>query len=133
MKIQLIDLELFYPIVEEWCKGNNFPIVDSGLLSDKVFVCFNDKEKPTHCISVYFTNSGICWIGFPITNPKIDIVEKKECLNYLLQSLVFMINEMGYRYIFTTSKTKTIEDKLQTLGFHIGDSNVNHYILKLNN
>lgn len=131
MKVKPVNLKDFYKTLVKWWEGHNFPVVDSGFLSDKIFVCYNEKGDETYAISVYCANSGLCWLGFPVSNPNLTKEEKKGCFDGLLDGVIFFLKKVGYKYIFTTSSTKAVERKLLKFGFNEGDIKVNHYIKKL--
>lgn len=119
-----------YSDLTKWFEGHDFPIIDQGFLSDEIMVCFCNNV-PAYTINIYHTNSELCWIAFPLSNPFLSKDEKKGGFDFLFEECIKFAKECGYKYIFTTSPVEIVQNKLIEHGFTIGDVNVNHYIKKI--
>lgn len=126
-----VKLEEIYDTLLAWWKGHNFPALSPDFLSDEVFVCYNDDSEPTYSICLYHTNSNLCWVGFPVSNPNLSKEDKEGCFDALIQAVLDYSRQAGYKFVFTTSPVKVVQDKLLNFGFDEGDVQVNHYIKKL--
>jgi hypothetical protein len=126
--VNIINTKDFYPIMKSWFREHNFPILDEDFLSTITMVRYTKENQPSHCISVYHTSSKLCWIGFPLSNPYINKEEKEGGIEELLQEVEIVAKGFGYKYIFTTSMDKKLQDKFSNSGFSVGDEGVNHYI-----
>lgn len=130
MKIKIHQQEEVYDILTNWMRGHNFPEIAIDMLSSKIFVCYNN-EIPIYAISFYDTNSRLCWIGFPLSNPYVTKKGKEGGLDELLKYVEKYAIDGHYRLMFTTSSVSIIDDVLKNNGFILGDEKVNHYIKQL--
>jgi hypothetical protein len=131
LKVLLKKTRKFYPEMVKWWEGHGFPVLTEDFLPPHTFVCYNDYKKPVYCISLYNTDAQVCWVGWPISNPEVPKEESKGCFNYLFESIEVSLKEAGYKYIFTTSATESVERQLKKTGFYQADVSVNQYVKEL--
>ena len=129
MKIVKLKVEEFYPVMKHWWVNRNkkFPVVPVDMLPEEVFVCIKE-DTPIYCVTIYHTNSKLCWIAWQISNPEVSEEFKEGGLTYLLDSVSNSMLSAGYKYVFTTSGTDQVIKSLLDSGFSEGDKNTNHYI-----
>ena len=121
--------EDFLYTLDEWCEGNKFPNLHLSILPENVYV-YSDEGIYTHCVFVYETNSAICWLSFPVANPFID--KGRGRLSDLFLKVENLMKDRGYSIMFTTSSTPKVKGVLNSLGYLMGDENVNHYFKTVN-
>ena len=126
MEVNQVETKQFYNTLKDWCSGNNFPEVSPSILPSTTFVCYNNDKKPAYSVCFYNTDSGLCWIGFPLKNPDKS-VEKEGCLEFLFKGVESYAKESGYQVMFTTSNTPPVVSRLINLGYGVADENVNQY------
>ena len=127
MKVKNIKTGEFYPTLKSWWEGHNFPVLDINFLPEEVFVCYNG-DIAIYAICFYHTDSGLCWVGFPVSNPFVGKETKEDGFEKIMTAVSEYAKQAGYNYIFTTSPIKYVQDILLETGFNLGDSNVNHYL-----
>lgn len=127
MTVKSILTEDFYGTLKLWWEEHKFPTLDISFLPEQFFVCYNGHVA-THAMCVYQTDSGLCWTAFPTSNPLISHETKQGGLDVLMEGVTRYAKEEGYKYIFTTSPVKRVQEALVASGFNLGDENVNHYI-----
>lgn len=116
----------YLTLVEWWIdqKWNNILLPEmlpkTGLIEDGVCAMF-----------LYKSDSSIAWIGFPIANPKSDKNVRNQALNDIINGLIELGKEDGYKQIFTTSNIPKLIDRYKNLGFGVGDENVLQLIKKV--
>lgn len=120
----------FYSTFCDWCEQHSFPIINSLILPENVFVCYEAKT-PIYCTWAWKTDSKLLWTGFPASNKEVSFDKKIGGLDYLIEEINEYAKEQEYLTVFTTSGTESIINSLTNNGFIIGDSSVNHYFKKL--
>lgn len=128
MEVKLIRTESFYDTMRYWWDGHKWAHVSPAMLPETTFVCFNEEGKPVYSMCFYNTDSHLCWLGWQLSNPYLDMKEKEGCFDFLFKEVEKYSKEMGYQVMFTTSKTPVVIDTLKGNGYLEGDINVNHYI-----
>lgn len=131
MTVQVGNTKDYYDLVTQWWVGHKFPIVPVDMLPEHLFVTYNSSGELTHFMFIYHTNSNLCWLAFPVSNPNLSKEDRKGCLEGMMKASVEYCKQMGFRYIFTTSPVESIQSKLTSVGFELGDEGVNHYIKML--
>jgi len=131
MRVELIKTEKFYPTMQRWWKGQNFPDVSPSMLPENTLVCYNEEDNPTYSVCFYNTDSNLAWLGWEIANPELSSEQKKGGLEFLFKAACKLAENLGYQVVFTTSKTPAIKANLEKSGFVVGDEDVNHYIKTL--
>lgn len=127
MTVRKVSTEVFYPTLKEWWTEHNFPLLGLDFLPQTVFVCYSGFIA-THAILFYNTDSGLCWIAFPTSNPFLESEAKDGGLETLLKGVSEYAKVNNYQYIFTTSPVEKVKEALLKTGFNLGDENVNHYL-----
>lgn len=120
----------FYPMYKKWCCLHNFPILEEQNTPQYIYITYNDQNTPIYCCFLWNTDSRMCIIGYPVSNPEVEYKEKEGGLEHLFQTIKENIAGI-YDLIWTTSATPRIIEVLEKVGFELGDQNVNHYICKV--
>lgn len=128
MTVQIGNTRDYYDMLSQWWKGHKFPIVASDMLPEKIMLTRNNDNVLTHAMFVYETNSDLCWLAFPVSNPSLTRPQKKGCLEAMMKASIEYCKQLGFKYVFTTSPVEAIQTKLTSVGFQLGDENVNHYL-----
>lgn len=132
MELKIFRSTEIYQLLKTWWEGHSFPVLPLEFLSSELFAIETVKGDLAYVINVYKTNSGFCWIGFPLSNPFIPKEDKDGLFQELLKQVEEVAKEWGYAFIFTTSSVKYIDEEMEKAGFALGDQNVKHYIKHIN-
>lgn len=119
--------EDIYDTVVSWWVGHSFPPLSIDFLPTECFIISNEG-KQLYAMFFYHTNSNLCWFAFPVSNPDLTKEEKGNGLLKLIEGMTEYAVQNGYKFIFTTSPVKPVQDCLLENGFQLGDVNVNHYV-----
>jgi len=119
---------------ENWLKrawesrqGIDFPV---RLLSDTGLVVVNGIY-PVAAAFLYKTNSKVAWLGWPITEPESTPEARSEALNMIFEKLHVMAKLEDYELIWTTSGIPALQERLEELGYKVGDEGINQYFKEL--
>lgn len=123
--------ESFYSTAKRWWKDWNFNIIAEEALPKNVAVCYLNDGTPIYAVFVYFTDSSLVWLGFPVSNKNIAWKDKKGGLTYLIQELTNYLSANGVRMVITTTSSNSFSQSLEANGYVVGDSDVKHYIKTL--
>lgn len=77
---------------------------------------------------VYYTNSKACWLEFIVSDFNYRESDRRECLIFLVNVLSELVKDKGYKYIYTSLKSKSLIDVYSECGFELGSTNCNEMI-----
>jgi hypothetical protein len=129
MRSEILNTQTIIPTLTAWAEGNKFPMEFVNILPAKTLVVFNE-DIPVYAVGIYDTSSPVCWMGFVIANPATTKEQRKGGLRFITEEAINYAKYNGYKLMFTTSNTPSIEAKLKECGFIEGDTNVNQYFIK---
>lgn len=77
---------------------------------------------------IYLTNSKIAWIEFIISNKQYKEKDRKDAIQFLINSLSAIAEESGAGYGYAVLKHKGLIDYYQNSGFEQSDKNVTEMV-----
>jgi len=116
-----------YDRVCGWWRAHNFPILPINFLPFEGFIISNEDTE-LYAVFLYVTDSDLCWLTFPVSNPIASYEEKRGAMEQLFQDVGNSAKDAGYNFMFTTSPLASVQEALIGAGFTLGDENVNHYM-----
>lgn len=116
-----------YIKVCEWWKAHGWPMLAPDFLPFEGYIISKD-EVELYAVFLYVTDSSVCWLTFPVSNPEATHEQKQGGLEQLFLDVAEDAKKEGFRYMFTTSPLPRIQEALINTGFNLGDQNVNHYM-----
>ncbi len=116
-----------YEKVCSWWMYHNFPTLPIDFLPFEAFTISND-EIELYTVFLYVTDSSLCWLTFPVSNPEATFEEKQGAMEQLFKEVGEYAKKEGYKFMFTTSPLLRVQEALIASGFSLGDENVNHYM-----
>lgn len=122
-KINKLD---FYDMYVLMSKAHNFPVLRIENI-DEVYVQHKDNLL-TYSIFLYNTGSGMCLLGYPLSNKEVGYKLREGCLDKLFVDMEKICKEKGYNLIWTISSTERVIESLKENGYQKGDENVQTYI-----
>lgn len=130
-EVREVRLSEFYRVLKLWWSIHEFPLISPSFLPETIWVSYSGNT-PTHSVFCYKTNSNVCWLSFPTSNPALLSTARKGGLTNLFNKVEEVVGKEGYEYMFTTSGTTSIEGALGKVGYTKGDSDISHYTKKIN-
>ena len=128
----LLKLKKYIPLlhsrlIRQWWKSQQDIDLDiNSMLSDLGYIAYQEGMPIAACW-LYFTNSPVAWLGFPIANPEADSETRNVALDQIFDKLHLEAGERGHKLIWTTSAVKPIQERLGKHGYTLGDKQVNQY------
>lgn len=127
-KVRIEKTKDFHETMSSWLKLHGWPPLQLEALPDIIFVLNNGFED-CYCCSLYITDSDFGFVAWPVSNKRIKRTEGD--LNILFEEIEKYAKSKGVSILFTTSNTPVIESSLGSLGWGLGDTNVNQYIKRI--
>ena len=78
---------------------------------------------------MYITNSKGVLLEWIISNPKYREEDRNDAINLLLISVENLCKDLGYKYIFSIGRNKSLITTHRNLGWHV-DSKPSYEIIK---
>jgi hypothetical protein len=66
----------------------------------------------------YFTNSGIAFCEFIISNFEYKEKDRKDAIEFLIESISIACKESGHKAVWTVLRNKSLIDKYENCGFN---------------
>ncbi len=124
--MRLIDLNTDYHIICSWWRQHNWPAIAkeflpaTGYIVDGVCAGF-----------LYKTDSKIAWIEYIISNKECDKSVRNDGLDILINKLLDVANEDGFKAIFTSVEHPKLMDRYVSHGFNVTDHNMYNMMRRL--
>ena len=87
------------------------------------------KGEPIVAGFMYITNSKGVLLEWIISNPKYREEDRNDAINLLLISVENLCKDLGYKYIFSIGRNKSLITTHRNLGWHV-DSKPSYEIIK---
>lgn len=117
--------EYDYETLSSWWKDNRFPAPPRDMLPENGT---GGIMVSSHGIDVcsgflYLTNSKAAWCEWIVSDFNYRESDRADCILFLINSLKEIAKQNGFKYIYTTVKSKPLIEKYEQCGFVKGDSN----------
>jgi hypothetical protein len=123
MKIEFLK-ESDYETLCEWWKGWKWEVPTKDFLPENGLgglMVYSDSDEPVCAGFVYFTNSKVAWMEFIISDPNYKGEDRNHLIDILINALLELIKEKGYKFAFTLAKHKYFQDRLLDSVFIFGE------------
>lgn len=77
---------------------------------------------------IYTTNSGVALTEFVISDKNYKESDRGEAIQLLIDCIILMIKDMGYKYGHVILKNKSLLNKYKESGYIVSDDNVTEMI-----
>lgn len=94
-------------------------------------IIIESNGQPVCAGFLFFTNSKMCWIEFIVSNFKYREKDRGECIELLINILSSIAEKEGFKYIYTSLKSKPLVQKYLNCGFELGDNNCQELIKRI--
>jgi len=103
-------LEQDYSMLEEWWKAWGWPPVSKDVLPDNGTggVMIEYKDKPIVAGFIYWSNSGMCWFDWVISDPNGNKRARPLAVKFLIQTVEQMVKDAGKKCIMSISRSNSL-------------------------
>ena len=103
-------LEQDYSMLEEWWKAWGWPPVSKDVLPDNGTggVMIEYKDKPIVAGFIYWSNSGMCWFDWVISDPDGNKRARPLAVKFLIQTVEPMVKDAGKKCIMSISRSNSL-------------------------
>ena len=103
-------LEQDYSMLEEWWKAWGWPPVSKDVLPDNGTggVMIEYKDKPIVAGFIYWSNSGMCWFDWVISDPDCNKRARPLAVKFLIQTVEQMVKDAGKKCIMSISRSNSL-------------------------
>lgn len=123
MEVRPYKVEDYEELFKWWSKHNWTPL-SPDLLPETGYIV-----EGYACCFLYKTDSKICWMGWPISNPETDKELRSQALDLIIKELKQKAVDLDYKIIITTTNLEYLGDRYEKHNFVEGDKNITQYIL----
>jgi hypothetical protein len=128
MDIRLVEKEDYENILCKWWNDWRWTPPTFDMLPKTAIIISN--EGIDICAGfLYQTDSSMAWLEYIVSNFEYKKKEKrKEAIEFLINILSELAKDNGYKYIYTSLKSKSLIERYANCGFITGDSNCQEMI-----
>ena len=103
-------LEQDYSMLEEWWKAWGWPPVNKDVLPDNGTggVMIEYEDKPIVAGFIYWSNSGMCWFDWVISDPNGNKKARPLAVKFLIQTVEQMVKDAGKKCIMSISRSNSL-------------------------
>tara|TARA_R110002072_G_scaffold253137_1_gene412029 strand:+ start:999 stop:1406 length:408 start_codon:yes stop_codon:yes gene_type:complete len=124
-------LEQDYTMLEKWWLGWGWPVVNKEILPDNGTggVMIEHEGKPIVAGFIYWSNSGMCWFDWVISDPKGNKRARPFAVKFLIETVEKMVKDAGKKCIMSISRSNSLLKIHKKLGWTI-DKTPSHEMIK---
>jgi hypothetical protein len=124
-------LEQDYNMLEKWWLGWGWPVVSKDILPDNGTggVMIEHEGKPIVAGFIYWSNSGMCWFDWVISDPKGNKRARPFAVKFLIETVEKMVKDAGKKCIMSISRSNSLLKIHEKLGWTI-DKTPSHEMIK---
>ncbi len=89
------------------------------------------EDVPIASVFMYTTNSGVCALGWPLSDKNYQKEDRKQAMKLLNIACENVWKKHGGRFMFFWGDNKKYNKSLEDIGFVEGDKNYSHLIKKI--
>lgn len=128
-KHRLTHKRQYYDTLVDWWESHKAfgnKVIEYDRMPDRVFIVSKGGED-LFAISVYVSDSTICWIGWITSNPTAKIKNKYKALEYLYDAISKDMSKQGYDCIISKTNERGLAKALENSAFVLTEQS-NFYI-----
>lgn len=120
-----------YNMLEKWWLGWGWPVVSKDILPDNGTggVMIEHEGKPIVAGFIYWSNSGMCWFDWVISDPKGNKRARPFAVKFLIETVEKMVKDAGKKCIMSISRSNSLLKIHKKLGWTI-DKTPSHEMIK---
>jgi hypothetical protein len=118
-------------MLEKWWLGWGWPVVSKEILPDNGTggVMIEHEGKPIVAGFIYWSNSGMCWFDWVISDPKGNKRARPFAVKFLIETVEKMVKDAGKKCIMSISRSNSLLKIHKKLGWTI-DKTPSHEMIK---
>ncbi len=89
------------------------------------------ENKPIASVFMYTTNSGVCALGWPLSDKDYKQQDRQQAINLLNVACENVWKKHGGEFLFFWGNNKKYNKSLESIGFVEGDTDYSHLIKKI--
>ncbi len=103
-------LEEDYSMLENWWKAWGWPAVSKDILPDDGTggVMVEYKNKPIVAGFIYWSNSGLCWFDWVVSDPEGSKRARPLAVKLLIETVEQMVKDAGKKCIMSISRSNSL-------------------------
>ena len=103
-------LEEDYSMLEKWWSAWGWPAVSKDILPDNGTggVMVEYKGKPIVAGFIYWSNSGLCWFDWVVSDPEGNKRARPFAVKFLIQTIEQMVKDAGKKCIMSISRSNSL-------------------------
>jgi len=103
-------LEQDYSMLEQWWKAWGWPAVSKDILPDNGTggVMVEYKDKPIVAGFIYWSNSGLCWFDWVVSDPEGNKRARPLAVKLLIETVEQMVKDAGKKCIMSISRSNSL-------------------------
>ncbi len=123
-----------YALLSSWWKGWGWPVVGKNILPDegKGGIMVENENKPLAAGFIYWSNSGLCWFDWVISDPEGNKRIRPLAVKHLIQTAEQMVKDAGKSCIMSISRSSSLLKIHKKLGWHVDEKPSYEMIKKVN-
>ena len=127
-------LEQDYSMLEEWWKAWGWPPVSKDVLPDNGTggVMIEYKDKPIVAGFIYWSNSGMCWFDWVVSDPDGNKRARPLAVKFLIQTVEQMVKNAGKKCIMSISRSNSLLKIHKKLGWVVDEKPSSEMIKRIN-
>lgn len=114
-----LENRVFYPTLLEWWSAHNAfggKVIPYENMPTRIFVVSRAGED-LFAVSVYVTDSAMCWIGWITSNPSAKLKSKYKALDFLHGIITTVMKSQGYKCIVSKTNERGLAKALDSNGY----------------
>lgn len=125
--VREIDLNHDYETLARWWEAHQWPVVPKEHLPKRGFMV-----NETVAAFLYQTDSAIAWMEWIISDPASDSLVRDVALDLLIEHISKEARDLGFQIVLTLTDKPRLKNRLERLGFHVGDAQTATYLRRVN-
>ncbi len=133
LKIRLLNEE-DYSLLEKWWKAWGWPAVSKDILPDNGTggIMVEHEGKPMAAGFIYWSNSGLCWFDWVVSDPKGNKRVRPFAVKFLIEAAEQMVKDVGKKCIMSISRSNSLLKIHKKLGWHVDEKPSYEMIKRIN-
>ena len=121
-------------MLEKWWAAWGWPAVSKDILPDNGTggVMVEHDGKPIVAGFIYWSNSGLCWLDWIVSDPNGSKRTRPLAVKLLIETVEIMVKDAGKKCIMSISRSNSLLKIHKKLGWNV-DENPSHEMIKIIN